>query len=487
MSTVQRRASQGSPAAARGAKPKLHRVLAILDWLVLMAGTILLACLIFTSAQANISADAVDYYAILQRLTPAEETPIVRNLPFVDQRSPGYSIAALGPYTLLSTLVDPLVETEKVVDAPSIRDPSLPGNPPPRAGPSAPSSTGGVGSEFVLIPPAPLLLRDAPFKDFSVPVEGSWFQWKLALSLAATSYAFLFLGMAANARTLRHTFPALSGVSLTALSVFTSALFLQNVVATPLYATLTAFGMASLFALFFVRAYGLQRTWQMLPAGFFLGFLVLTRLELAVLAVTVAVLLILQRRWSFVANLTLGAAPALLVWLAYNAKQFGTPLYLGILKGDINTLTLDLGYVVDSLVHPASGLLWWSPLLIPGLLGLLLCKSRPLRILGTGALALLALYLVRVPVMYQHLGESFIQIGGIAVTVPNSPASMRELVRSDINRYATVPLPFALLGLHDLLGKVCERILAYYRWTKPLDESPTPGGPVPFTQRTSQR
>ena len=64
-------------------------------------------------------------------------------------------------------------------------------------------------------------------------------------------------------------------------------------------------------------------------------------------------------------------------------------------------------------------------------------------------MALLALYPIRVPVMYQQSGESLIQIGGIAVTVPDSPAAMRELVRSDINRYVTVLLPLAVLGLRE--------------------------------------
>jgi hypothetical protein len=258
-----------------------RRVLAILDWFVLVVGGLILACLIATSAQANIRADAVDYYAILQRLTPAEEKPVARNLPFLEQRSPGYSVAALGPYLLLSALVEPLVETEKVVDASPGRGPAA--QPLPPAGPSALSSGGRPGSEFVLIPPVPLLVKDLFFNDYYVRAEGSWFQWTLALSLAATSYLFLFLGLAAGAWTLRHAFPVVHGVSLPILSVFSSALFLQNVLATPLYATLTAYGLAALFALFFVRASAPGNTAQMLPAGFFLGFLVLTRLSLAFL------------------------------------------------------------------------------------------------------------------------------------------------------------------------------------------------------------
>jgi hypothetical protein len=139
--------------------------------------------------------------------------------------------------------------------------------------------------------------------------------------------------------------------------------------------------------------------------------------------------------------------------MTYNMMQFGTPVYLGILKGDINRLTLSLSFVFDNLLHPASGVLWWSPILLPGVLGLLLDRSGPLRIMGVASLALLLLYLVRVPVMYSHLGESSIQIGGIAITVPESPNAMRELIRSDINRYVTVLFPFAVAGLRDLLAK----------------------------------
>jgi hypothetical protein len=435
-----------------GTKRGATGVLAVVDWLILVAGAIALAYLAVSSAQANIRADAVDYYAILQRLVPAEETPIARNLPFLEQRSPGYPIAALGPYWLLSTLVQPLVETQGVVGLSARQDTAA--GPPPRNSRSAPSSGGGQGSEFVLIPPVPLLLKDVPFYDYYVPAEGSWYRWKSALSLASTSFVFLFLGLAAGTWTLRRAFPAVHGVSLPMLSVFTSALFLRNVLETPLYATLTAYGLSALFALFFVRASASGRAAPMLPAGFFLGFLVLTRLELGVVAVVLAVALLLRRQWGPAACLTLGAAWALAAWMAYNAAQFGTPLHLGILKGDINSMAVDASYIADSLAHPSSGVLWWTPMLIPGLMGLLLSKNRALRSLGIASAALLALYLVRVPVMYQHLGESIIEIGGIAVTVPDSPAAMRELIRSDINRYATVLLPFAVLGLRDLLGKV---------------------------------
>jgi hypothetical protein len=55
--------------------------------------------------------------------------------------------------------------------------------------------------------------------------------------------------------------------------------------------------------------------------------------------------------------------------------------------------------------------------------------------------------------MYGQVGAGLINIGGIAVSAPSSLAGMRDLVRSDINRYVTVLMPAAILGLRDAAGR----------------------------------
>lgn len=430
--------------------------LAYLDLLVLFAGFTFLAILIVTSSRANIVADSVDYYAILQWMTPAEEKPIVRNLHFAEQRSPGYSLTALVPYGLLTLIIEPFVSTEKVVDvdsAPMPPRPPTPGIRDDRRG-SPFSPAGPMGSEFRLIPPRPLLLKDIAFKDFYVPQEGSWFQWKLFLALAVTSYSLLFLGMTANAWMLRLRFPAFPGYALVPLAVFSSVIFMRNVLQTPLYATLTAYGVSSLFVLFFVIASESHKARDMLLAGVFLGFLVLTRLETGVIAAALGILLLARREWRMVFWLLLGSSWALMVWAAYSFAQFGTPVHLGILRDDINLLVFRAGYIIDSLVHPSSGVVFWTPLIVPGLVGLFLSRSAPLRMLGISSLALLAVCLLRVPIMYEHLGGGLIDIGGILVTPPQSPADMRQLMRSDNNRYLIVLTPFLVLGLREGIGMI---------------------------------
>ena len=495
-------------------RPGRLRLAASLDRWILVVGAGLLAVLIFTSARANIAADSVDYYGILQWLTPAEEKPIVGNLHFAEQRSPGYSLAALLPYAFLSLAVEPFVTTRKVIDAgpspsslaPRRNAPSGFGKaPPPRTAPpeadeyppfdagklpppglgkaarpqklppgfgkapaprpSSPSvdepaqraARGPMGPGRALIPPVPLLLREVPFKDFYLPRDGSWYQWKLALALAMTSYLFLFTGMAANARALRMGYREPSGCALVALSVFTSVILLRNILQTPLYATLTAYGASALFALFFIKGSASAKTRDLLAAGFFLGFLFLTRLETSAMAAALGLFLLIRREWSALLRIALGASWALAAWMLYNLTRFGTLVHLGILQGDINLVKIDVRYIADCLVRPSSGLLFWSPLLTPGILGLLASRSAPLRTLGVCSLALAAVCVMRVPVMYYHIGGGPMDIGGLSVRSPATMEAMRALTRSDINRYLVVLAPFAVLGLRDGIGRLCER------------------------------
>ncbi|MCX7014220.1 MAG: hypothetical protein NTW86_16990 [Candidatus Sumerlaeota bacterium] len=508
-------AAESKPSPAPEPRARRLRLIASLDRWALVAGAALLAVLIFTSARANIAADSVDYYGMLQWVTPAHERPIVGNLHFAEQRSPGYSLAALLPYAFLSLAVEPFVTTQQVTDAgpssppspPSPDSPStfgkappsrnaplgaekaLPSDagklPPPSLGKSPPSqklppgfgkaplpraplpgakapppqraAPGSKGPGRALIPPVPLLLREVPFKDFYLPRDGSWYQWKLALSLAITSYLFLFAGMAAIAWGLRSKYRELPGYALAAISIFTAPIFLRNILQTPLYATLTAYGASALFALFFVQGLASGRPRDQLAAGFFLGFLCLTRLETGAMAAALGALLLLRREWSALLRIALAASWALGVWMLYNLTRFGTPIYLGILQEDINLVKIDARYIADCLVRPSSGVLFWSPLLAPGIIGLLASRSASLRMLGVCSLALIAVCVVRVPVMYYRIGQGPLDIGGLSVRSPATMEAMRALTRSDINRYLVVLTPFAVLGLRDGIERLWER------------------------------
>ena len=99
---------------------KTNRFFRRIDRFVFTVLMIFLVIIIISSSRANIHHDSIDYYAIVQRLTQNSGNPIARNLHFVEQRSPGYPIVSLIPYYLISSLVEPLVQTEEIIASPDL-------------------------------------------------------------------------------------------------------------------------------------------------------------------------------------------------------------------------------------------------------------------------------------------------------------------------------------------------------------------------------
>lgn len=424
------------------------RVIRFLDYAVFAILMIFLAVVVISSGMANIQTDSIDYYAIVQRLTSSNGNPIVRNLHFVEQRSPGHPVLSLIPYYITTLFIEPLVQTEEIT-IPSNLAQASPLQPP---------------TERMLLPAEPLLFKDVFFKNFYIETQDSWFEWKIISSLLFTSYGFLFIGLIFTVKTLALENKPIWGASLAPLVVVTSSVFMRNIVNTPAYATLTAFGISCVFGYFFVKG-SLEKT--PLPrflSGLFLGLLVLTRLETIVFATIVLVVLFVVGEFRFLRDVVLGAFMAVAILLLYNFTQFGNPFHLGILKGDINLISFDLGYIYANLFNPQSGILFWSTLASLGIIGLFLDDKRHTRILGISSLALIALFLVRVPVMYNCVGEGTRLIGGLPVMCPDNMEDALMLVRSDVNRYITVLIPFSVLGLRALVASMPRLLRRFGLW-----------------------
>ncbi len=427
-------------------KMSISRSLNLLDHILFFLFIGVLIFLIATSTKVNIAADSVDYYAMLQWITPEKEIPIVGNLHFAEQRSPGYSLLSIVPYSILSIFVEPFVNTDKVGE-----------NGPPEFLPRGPGER--MGSEMMLLPPQPILIKDLFFKDFYIPAEGSWYQWKLALSLLLTSFFFLFIGIWANAKVLKLYYPAGKCLFIIPATLVTAPIFMRNIFDLPLYATLTSFGLASLFLLFACLSFHSNKAWHIFLSGLILGLLVLTRLELSILVILLIGYFLFTKKIRYFVLFSLGGLVIFFVLILYNLFLFGVPLHLGILRGDINILGLNWQYIFENLIHPESGVLFWTPLLIPGLVFLITAKDSILKVIGLCSFVLIIFYTLRIPIMYYYIGQGIIDIGGIPVTAPETPAQMRELIRSDINRYLSVLIPFSMIGIrigihkiHNLLG-----------------------------------
>ncbi len=401
--------------------------------------TLLILFLLFTilsSGKANLQTDSLDYYTILQRLTADRSQPIAGNLPFVEQRSPGYPILSMIPFYLSTVLVEPFVQTQTVSIA---------------AGPST-AGPARTPSEAMSFPPQPLLFRDIFFKNFSIGERGSSLNWTLISSLLITSYGFFFIGLFFVVKTLRLLDRPVWGAALAPLTVISMPVFMHNLIDTPAYATLTAFGLSCLFGYFFVKGFLRKTRSAGYLSGLFLGLLVLTRLETIVFAVILLLGLILCKEYRYLRNVILGALLPAAILLVYNATQFGNPFHMGILKGDINLILLDLRYIYLNTLNPQSGMLFWSTLAVVGMIGLFLSKPPYGKILGCASLGLILLVLVRVPIMDTCIGEGTKMISGLPITCPNTLADLVSLIRSDANRYITVLIPFSILGLRSLIS-----------------------------------
>lgn len=412
----------------------------------LLFGLLALGILFFSSA--NIHHDSGDYYTILQKLTDSSKKPVIPNTHFVEQRSPGYGIISAIPYYFASVAIEPFVKTQEIIDKGQMPPGWLGGSQRPKNSGEeninrAPPGGGGIPSES-------LSVKDIFFKNFYIKALDAWFEWKIIFAMLLTSYVFLFMGIIFSVKTLMLKRKKRKDLLLPILTIATSVIFLASIIIIPTYATLTAFGLSSLFCYFYIKSFEKDNTTIQLLTGIFLGLLVLTRLETVLIAGVLGLFLIFYRKWNLLKNIVLGSLPSLVIILIYNYSQFGNPLHFGILNGDINQLGFDPGYIYANLIGLKSGILFYSFFTTIGLMGLFLSKEKHLKMLGVASLTVIVLLLVRVPIMYKCIGGDPVDLGGILVDCARNKDEALMLVRSDANRYIIVLVPFAVLGLQNL-------------------------------------
>lgn len=413
------------------------KTLSKLDLALFILLLFFLLAVVVVSGMANLQTDSIDYYALVQRLVG--DTPsIVPNLPFVEQRSPGYPLLTLPLYYVLDS-----ISVAEAQPAPSpLPDTYQDGVPP--------------ASETALFPSEPLRIRDILLKpkDIDLYPIGGPLRWQILLAMLLTSYALFFSGLFASARTLAMLYPVLPGYSLGPLTVVTSVVFMHNLVQTPAYATLTAFGVSCWATYCWVRAWKTGSRWAQLATGITIGTLALVRLETVLIIVVLGAGLLLTGRWRFLAWFVAGGLIPLILLLVYNKLQFGNPFYTGILRGNMNILTLDVKYVLSGLINPQSGMIWYSTLVLLGLAGLILSSEARLKILGWGGLVLIILVLFRVPVMYFCVGEGTKTVEDVVISCPQDWQMLLQLIRFDVNRYIIPLVPFTVLGLRGVFTNI---------------------------------
>lgn len=384
-------------------------------------------------SMANLQTDAIDYYAMVQRLV-GDAPPILPDLPFVAQRSPGYPLLTVPMYYVLGL-------PASFIEAQAVFHPSYEvlSNRPP------------LPSETALLPPVPIKMHDIFFKDSFLPSPAGIVRWRILAAMLLTGYSLCFSGLWISGQTLKLLYPTLPGRSLMPLMAWASVVFMDNLLRTPAYATLTAFGVACWAAYAWVQAWETDSAWMQALSGLALGFLVLVRLETVLLVIGFALGLFWTRRWRFLGFFTLGGLIPASILLTWNTVYFGHSFHTGILRGTVNVLTFEAPYIWAALFNPRAGLIWHSPLVMVGLVGLWINQEPKLRIAGWAGLALVILVVLRVPVMYFCLGQGARFVEGVLLTCPPDWTALLALIRSDVNRYVIPLMPITVLGLRAML------------------------------------
>jgi hypothetical protein len=385
---------------------------------------------------ANITHDSVDYYVILQKIVSPNENPVVVNPFFVEQRAPGYSIFSIPSYILLDS-IETVFFKEKIIYEDKLN-----------------------GTEILGFTPNKVIqMKDIFLKRIYLQESSSWFDWKIITALFFTSLFFLGIGICYLVKLLLFLKKknSIGAISLIGIIILSSPIFVQNIIQTPTYATLCAFGLICAFSYFFIKSYYEKDSIRALIAGVLLSFLSITRFEGIVLGLALIIILFLYKEKFIAKKILNGFVLTLPLFIVYNSLMFHNVFQFAFLKGDLNKIMLDPSFVFNALLSPSSGLIFFSPLIVIGCLGLFLSDKKPLKILGLTSLIYIILICIRVPVICTCQEGELVKIGleQVICSVP----SCVQLIQSDINRYLILLVPFALIGLQNLFYTIKNKLI----------------------------
>jgi len=407
-----------------------------IDLTLFLAFSILIIVFALFFSIANITHDSIDYYSILSGIVSPNEKAIVNNTFFVEQRAPGYSVLSVPAYIGVS-LVELVFQREEVILESEL------------VGPKAPEG---------FFPKVILRATDVLFKKISLFEQNSFFDCKIFTSLFITSILFLILGFFFASKTLWITKlnNKTSFLFLIGLIIIASPIFIQSIIQTPLYATLCAFGISSILTYFLVKGFFEKNNFNFFIAGILLAVLSFVRFEGILLGLTITLFLFLFKEKEYSKNTLKGFLLLIPMFLVYNLFVLNNIFSFAFLKGDLNKILIDINFILQATILPESGLLFFSPLIIIGIIGLFFSKEKLYKIFGFASIIFIISICLRVPVICT-CSEGEIIIAGIE-QVMCSVQSCTQLVQSDINRYVIILIPFALIGLQNIFYKVTKKL-----------------------------
>lgn len=373
---------------------------------------------IFFFTRANIEYDSAEYYALSNYFSG--KLPINQlQTDMARYRLPGYNIITTPLYYFTSIFVSPFVKTTLFIEG----ELSCPSN------------------DFY--PRNEIKLHQILFKNIISCNSGLLVEWTMILSLIGTSYLFFIIGLIFIRKTLIYLYgekEILENFIIVLVLIIFSPIFIHNIYNTPMYNTLFSFGVMSIFYYYLVKSLKEKKEKDFLIAGLVLGFFSLVRMEAFVLFLLL--IFFFRKNKTFSKKFVEGFICVAVIILLYNYLIFHNPFYFGLIETNVNVIGIDLGYIFDNLFNPSSGLLFWSPLFLIGLFGLLNSKNKENLTIGKISFLLILLMLIRISNFYYY-GEYI------------DPSI---LVRYDVNRYIIILIPFASIGIIEFYKKIVKKI-----------------------------
>ncbi|MFH1751747.1 MAG: hypothetical protein ABH821_02315 [archaeon] len=155
-------------------------------------------------------------------------------------------------------------------------------------------------------------------------------------------------------------------IPLTVAIVFFGSSFLR-------YATydisLTHAVEAGLFTILILFLLKKSSNYTSYASGLLIGFLTLIRYTSALFFLPLTVYFIIKKQYRNLALTLTGFIPFVLITLVYNLVQYGSPFSIGYGFSE-GTFAIIPVHLLQILFDPARGLLFWTPLLIAGIIGL---------------------------------------------------------------------------------------------------------------------
>ncbi len=150
-----------------------------------------------------------------------------------------------------------------------------------------------------------------------------------------------------------------------------------------------------------------------------------------------------------------GFFSSITLFFIYNFIIFKNPFEFGFLNNSFNYFAIDFWYIFDSTINPASGILFYSSLLLIGIFALYKHPNKNVKLFFIFSLFFILTFLLRLSVLHNCGEDGYVVVDFIEY---ECFGLSEELTKFDNNRYLLLLFPFSLIGLNYLVNLIIIKI-----------------------------